>query len=99
VIGDPEKTLYHVSKSAGNLSDALKVQGIKASSETVRRTLKQLGYRMQGNRNIFCSLLTAEAPTVSGGGNGNMSCMGYRMRSVSRFGFAIDQDFPDRFTA
>jgi hypothetical protein len=50
VIGNPEKTLRHVSKSAGKLSDALKAQGIQTSSETVRRTLKRLGYKMQGNR-------------------------------------------------
>ncbi|MDR2740060.1 MAG: hypothetical protein LBB68_09570 [Treponema sp.] len=42
VIGDPEKTLRHVSKSAGNLSDALKANGIEVSPETVRRTLKRL---------------------------------------------------------
>jgi hypothetical protein len=46
VIGDPEKTLRHVSKSARNLSEALKAQGIQASPETVRRTLKRLGYKM-----------------------------------------------------
>jgi hypothetical protein len=50
VIGDPEKTLRHVSKSACNLSDALKARGIGASPETVRRTLKRLGYKRQGNR-------------------------------------------------
>jgi hypothetical protein len=43
VIGDPEKTLRHVSKSAGNLSGALKANGIDASPETVRTTLKGLG--------------------------------------------------------
>jgi hypothetical protein len=42
VIGDPEKTLCHISKSAGKLSEALKAQGIQASPETVRRTLKRL---------------------------------------------------------
>jgi hypothetical protein len=52
VIGDPEKTLRHVSKSACNLSGALKAQGIEASPETVRRTLKGLGYTMQGNRKV-----------------------------------------------
>jgi hypothetical protein len=52
VIGDPEKTLRHVSKSADNLSDALKAQGIKASPETVRTTLKRLGYRMQGKGKV-----------------------------------------------
>jgi hypothetical protein len=52
VIGDPEKTLRHVSKSADNLSAALKARGIEASPETVRRTLKRLGYRMQGNRKV-----------------------------------------------
>jgi hypothetical protein len=52
VIGDPEKTLRHVSKSARNLSDVLKAQGIEASPETVRTTLKQLGYKMQGNRKV-----------------------------------------------
>jgi hypothetical protein len=52
VIGDPEKTLRHVSKSAGNLSDALKALGIQAGPETIRRTLKRLGYRMQGNRKV-----------------------------------------------
>jgi hypothetical protein len=45
VIGDPEKTLRHVSKSTDKLSEALKAQGIQASLETVRRTLKRLGYR------------------------------------------------------
>jgi DNA-binding winged helix-turn-helix (wHTH) protein len=48
VIGDPEKPLRHVSKSARNVSDALKDKGIAASPETVRR----LGYRMQGNRKV-----------------------------------------------
>jgi hypothetical protein len=46
VIGNPEKTLCHVSKSARNLSDALKAKDIEASPETVRRTLKRLGYKM-----------------------------------------------------
>jgi hypothetical protein len=55
VIGDPEKTLRHVSKSARNLSDALKALGIKVSPETVRRTLKRLGFRMQGNRKVNSS--------------------------------------------
>jgi hypothetical protein len=55
VIGDPEKTLRHVSKSARNLSDALKANGIEVSPETVRRTLKRLGYRMQGNRKVTSS--------------------------------------------
>jgi hypothetical protein len=45
----------HVSKSAGNLSDALKAQGIDVSPETVRRTLERLGYRMQGNRKVKSS--------------------------------------------
>jgi hypothetical protein len=52
VIGDPEKTLCHVSKSARNVSDALKDRGIQASPETVRTTLRRLGYRMQGNRKV-----------------------------------------------
>jgi hypothetical protein len=52
VIGDPEKPLCHVSKSAGKLSDALKTKGIQASPETVRTTLKRLGYKMQGNRKV-----------------------------------------------
>jgi hypothetical protein len=52
VIGDPEKTLRHVSKSTDKLSDELKAKGIEASPETVRRTLKRLGYRMQGNRKV-----------------------------------------------
>jgi hypothetical protein len=52
VTGNPEKTLCHVSKSAGNLSEALKAKGIEVSPETVRRTLKRLGYRMQGNRKV-----------------------------------------------
>jgi phenylalanyl-tRNA synthetase beta subunit len=55
VIGDPEKTLRHVSKSANNLSDALKAQGIEVSPETVRTTLKRLGYKMQGNRKVKSS--------------------------------------------
>jgi hypothetical protein len=55
VIGDPEKMLRHVSKSARNLSDALKAQGIEASPETVRRTLKGLGYKLQGNRKVKSS--------------------------------------------
>jgi hypothetical protein len=55
VIGDPEKTLCHVSKSTRNLSDALKAKGIEVSPETVRRTLKGLGYRMQGNRKVNSS--------------------------------------------
>jgi hypothetical protein len=50
VRGDPEKTLRPVSKSARTLSEALKALGIEVSPETVRRTLKRLGYRMQGNR-------------------------------------------------
>jgi hypothetical protein len=52
VIGNPEKTLRHVSESAHNLSDALKAQGITASPETERRTLKGLGYKMRGNRKV-----------------------------------------------
>jgi hypothetical protein len=55
VIGDPEKTLRHVSKSADNLSDALKAKGIEASPEAVRTTLKRLGYKMQGNRKVKSS--------------------------------------------
>jgi hypothetical protein len=55
VIGDPEKPLRHVSKSAANLSDALQDKGIRASPETVRRTLKRLGYKMQGNRKVKSS--------------------------------------------
>jgi hypothetical protein len=55
VIGDPEKTLRHVSKSARNVSDALKDKGIEASPETVRTTLRRLGYRMQGNRKVNSS--------------------------------------------
>ncbi|MDR1250856.1 MAG: ISAzo13 family transposase, partial [Treponema sp.] len=55
VIGDPEKPLRHVSKSTGNLSEALEAQGIQASPETVRRTLKRLGYKMQGNRKVKSS--------------------------------------------
>jgi hypothetical protein len=55
VIGDPEKTLRHVSKSTDNLSGALKTLGIQASPETVRRTLKRLGYKMQGNRKVKSS--------------------------------------------
>jgi hypothetical protein len=55
VIGDPEKPLRHVSKSARKLSDALKVKGIEVSPETVRRTLKRLGYKMQGNRKVKSS--------------------------------------------
>jgi hypothetical protein len=41
--------LRYASKSAGNLSDALKAVGIEASPEIVRTMLKRLGYRMQGN--------------------------------------------------
>ena len=52
VIGNPEKPLCHVSKSAWNISEALKGKGIQACPETVRRTLKRLGYRMQGNRKV-----------------------------------------------
>jgi hypothetical protein len=52
VTGDPEKILRHVSKSAGNLSEALEAQGIQASPETVRRTLKRLGYKMQSDRKV-----------------------------------------------
>jgi hypothetical protein len=55
VIGDPEKPLCHVCKSARNISEALKDTGIQASPETVRITLKRLGYRMQGNRKINSS--------------------------------------------
>jgi hypothetical protein len=55
VIGDPERTLRHVSKSVHNLSDALKAQGIQASPKTVRRTLKRLEYKMQGNRKVKSS--------------------------------------------
>jgi hypothetical protein len=61
VIGDPEKTLRHVSKSTDKLSEALKAKGIEASPETVRRTLKRLGYRMQGNRKVKSS--GADHPT------------------------------------
>jgi hypothetical protein len=55
VIGDPEKTLCHVSKSARNVTEALKDRGIEASPETVRTTLRRLGYRMQGNRKVKSS--------------------------------------------
>ena len=55
VIGDPESPLRHVSKSARNVSDALKDRGIRACPETVRRTLRRLGYRMQGNRKVKSS--------------------------------------------
>jgi hypothetical protein len=55
VIGDPERTLCHVSKSMGSLSDALKAKGIEVSPETVRTTLKQMGFRMQGNRKVNSS--------------------------------------------
>jgi hypothetical protein len=48
VIGDPEKALRHVSKSAGNLSEALKANGIEADPETVRRTLKRLDTKCRG---------------------------------------------------
>jgi hypothetical protein len=37
------------------LSDALKANGIEVGPETVRRTLKRLGYRMQGNRKAASS--------------------------------------------
>jgi hypothetical protein len=50
VTGDPERTLRHASKSARKRSGALKAQGIEASPETVRTTLKRLGYKMQGSR-------------------------------------------------
>jgi hypothetical protein len=50
VIGDTEKPLRHVSKSADNFSQALEARGIQASPERVRRTLKGPGYRKQGNR-------------------------------------------------
>jgi DNA-binding transcriptional regulator YhcF (GntR family) len=52
VIGDREKTLRHVSKSTHKLSDALKAKGIEANHETVRKTLKRLGYKMQGNQKV-----------------------------------------------
>jgi hypothetical protein len=52
VIGDPEKVPRHVSKSARNVSDALKDKGIQASPETVRTTLRRLGYRTRGSRKI-----------------------------------------------
>ncbi|MDR0584819.1 MAG: ISAzo13 family transposase, partial [Treponema sp.] len=52
VIGDPERPLRHVSKSARNVSEALKGRGIEACPETVRTTLRRLGYRMQGNRKV-----------------------------------------------
>jgi hypothetical protein len=55
VIGDPEKTLCHISKSAGSHSEALKAQGIQGSPETGRRAFKRLGYRMQGNRKVRSS--------------------------------------------
>jgi hypothetical protein len=55
MIGNPEKTLRHVSKSARNLSDALQAQGIEVSPETIRTTLKRMGYRMQGNRKVNSS--------------------------------------------
>ncbi|MDR2631992.1 MAG: ISAzo13 family transposase, partial [Spirochaetaceae bacterium] len=35
VIGDPESPLRHVSKSARNISEALKDRGIEACPETV----------------------------------------------------------------
>ena len=55
VRGDPEKPLRHVSKSARNVSDALKDKGIQVSPETVRTTLRRLGYKMQGNRKVRSS--------------------------------------------
>jgi hypothetical protein len=55
VTGNPEKPLWHISKSACKLSDALKAKGIEASPETVGRTLKRLGYKMQGNRKVKSS--------------------------------------------
>jgi hypothetical protein len=55
VIGGPEKNLRYVSKNARNGSDTLKDRGIKVSSETVRTTLRRLGYRMQGNRKVKSS--------------------------------------------
>jgi hypothetical protein len=55
VRGDPEKALCHASKSPRNVSDVLKDRGIEASPETVRTTLKRLGYRMQGNRKVNSS--------------------------------------------
>ena len=55
MIGDPEKPLRHVSKSVRNVSEALKDRGIEVCPETVRTTLKRLGYRMQGNRKVKSS--------------------------------------------
>jgi hypothetical protein len=55
VIGDPERTLRHINKSVRKRSDVLKAQGIEASPETVRTTLKRLGYKMQGNRKVNSS--------------------------------------------
>ncbi len=48
--GDPESPLRWVSRSLRQLSTELQQLGYKASRNVVARTLKSLGYSLQGNR-------------------------------------------------
>jgi len=48
--GDPESPLCWVSKSTRHLAEALKEQGYGVSHETVRQTLRALGFTLQSNR-------------------------------------------------
>jgi hypothetical protein len=48
-LGDPERPLRWVSKSHAKLAAALQAMGHIVSPQTVRRLLRQIGYRRQGN--------------------------------------------------
>lgn len=48
-LGDPERPLRWVSKSHAKLAAALQAMGHEVSPQTVRRLLRQIGYRRQGN--------------------------------------------------
>ena len=48
-LGDPERPLRWVSKSHAKLAAALQAMGHTVSPQTVRRLLRQIGYRRQGN--------------------------------------------------
>lgn len=48
--GDPMSPLQWVSKSTRHVAEALREQGHQISHETVRRSLKELGFTLQANR-------------------------------------------------
>lgn len=49
-VGDPMRPLLWVSKSLSKLVNALQPMGHKVSPNTVRKLLRDLGFRRQGNR-------------------------------------------------